>query len=66
MRFFVLGWCFFELDCVDLDTILGVMEGGVDAECVSWCDLARFGVFGEGSEFGTGEGLECAIEFLRC
>jgi hypothetical protein len=46
VRLFVLGGCFFELDCVDLDAEFGVVEGGVEGECVGGGYVAGFGVFG--------------------
>lgn len=57
----VLGGRLFELDRVDFDAVLGVGEARVEGEGVGWGDFARAGVFGEGLDFGAGEGLERAV-----
>lgn len=61
VSFFVFGGRLAELDCVDFDAVFGVVEGGVQREGVGGRDVAGFGVFGEGPEFGAGEGLEGAV-----
>ncbi len=53
----VLGCCFLELDCVDLDTVLGVRERGVESEGVCLVDLSAFGMLGQWPDFCAGEGL---------
>jgi hypothetical protein len=59
--FFVFGRRLFELDGVDFDAVFGVREGRVQGEGVGGADFARFGVFGQGADFGAGEGLEGAV-----
>ena len=61
--FLIFGYCFFELDSVDFDAVLGVGEGGVQSECVGWVDVTTLGVFGQGSQFGACEGLKGAVQF---
>lgn len=63
--FFVFLLCFFELHGVDLDPILGVVEGEIECEGVGRGDIATFGVLGEGSEFGAGERLQGAVQLCR-
>lgn len=64
VSFFVLFFGFFQLHLVDLDAVFGVLEQAVDCEGVGGGDIAAAGVFGEGPEFGAGEGLEGAGYFL--
>jgi len=59
--FLVLGRCLLELYCVDLDAVFGVVEGTVEGEGIGGIDFAAFGMFGQGSEFSTGKGLESAV-----
>ena len=63
MRLFVLLFCLFQLDRVDLDTVFGVAEGRVEREGVGGGDVAALGVFGEGAEACAGEGLEGTLDF---
>jgi hypothetical protein len=63
MSFLVFFFSLFELDLVDFDAVLRVFEVRVDGEGVRDVDLAAAGVFGEGTEFGAGEGLEGAFYF---
>jgi hypothetical protein len=60
--FLVLGGGLFELDCVDLDAVFGVAEGGVEREGVGGGDFAPFGVFSQRPDLGAREGLEGAVE----
>jgi len=64
VRFFVFFFGLFELDLVDLDAVFGVREVWVEGEGVGRGDVFAFGVFGEGTEFGAGEGLEGAFYFV--
>ena len=63
VRFFVFFFGLAELDLVDLDAVFGVREGVVEGEGVGVVDVFAFWVFGERTEFGTGEGLEGAFYF---
>ena len=49
---------------VDLDAIFRVGEVGVEGEGVGRGDVFAFGVFGEGAQFGAGERLESAFDFM--
>ncbi len=60
--FLIFGGGLFELDCVNLDAVFGVAEGGVEREGVGGGDFAPFGVFGQGPDFGAREGLKGAVE----
>jgi hypothetical protein len=64
VRFLVFFFGFFELNLVDLDAIFRVGEVGVEGEGVGRGDVFAFGVFGEGAQFGAGEGLEGALYFV--
>ena len=64
MRFLVFFFGFFELNLIDLDAIFRVGEVGVEGEGVGRGDVLAFGVFGEGAQFGAGEGLESALYFV--
>ena len=64
VRFFVFFFGLFELDLVDLDAVFGVGEVRVEGEGVGGRDVFAFGVFGEGAQFGAGEGLESALYFV--
>jgi hypothetical protein len=64
VRFLVLFFGLFELDLVDFDAVFGVREVRVEGEGVGGGDVFAFGVFGEGTEFGAGEGLEGAFYFV--
>lgn len=64
VRFFVFFFGFFELDLVDLDAVFGVGKVGIKGESVGGRDVFAFGVFGEGAQFGAGERLESAFDFL--
>jgi hypothetical protein len=66
VRFLIFGDGLFELDLVDLNAVLGVGKGGVEGESVSGINVAAFGVFGEGPDFGAGERLQGAVEFCWC
>jgi hypothetical protein len=61
VSFFILGLRFFELNGVDFDAVFWVSEGCVERECVGGVDFAAFGMFGQRSDFGACEGLECAV-----
>lgn len=64
VRFFVFFFGLFELDLVDLDAVFGVGEVRVEGESVGGRDVFAFGVFGEGAQFGAGERLESAFDFM--
>jgi len=64
VRLLIFFFGFFELDLVDFDAVFGVREVWVEGEGVGRRYVFAFGVFGQGTEFGAGEGLEGAFYFL--
>ena len=55
MGLLVLLLSLLELDLVDLDAVLWILEGKVDAKCIGWIDIAAFGCFNENTDFAAGE-----------
>lgn len=63
VRLLVFLFRLLQLDLVDLDAVFIVGEAEVHRESVGRGYVAGFGMFGQGPEFGAGQGLEGAVNF---